>query len=109
MTTNKKRLEFLRTKDGVKLMGWTFSLHVSYDEILRLNEFVASGERATTPKLENQWDRSTLRRAPQRELEMELDRRQRLHADRATRGLPSDLLERELEKRGRLEPEDAEA
>ncbi|MGV0785881.1 hypothetical protein ABQF33_03055 [Mycolicibacterium sp. XJ2] len=105
-TRNKNRLEFLRTKDGVKLMGWTFSLHVSYDEVRKLNEFVASGERATTAKLESQWERSTLRHAPLRELENELIRRERLSDDQATIDLPSDLLERELEKRGRLKPED---
>jgi hypothetical protein len=80
--TISKRLNFLRTPDGVKLMGYTFSQHVTYVEIARLNEFVASGARASTAKLESQWDLATLRRAPLGELEDELDRRRALRAIR---------------------------
>lgn len=81
--TQKKRLNFLRTKDGVKLMGWNFTLHASYQEIAELQAFVVSGARASTPRLENAWERSTLRHAPLKELEAELERRANLRAARS--------------------------
>ena len=83
---NKKSIQFLRTPSGVKLIGGKYSVHLLYAEIAALNQFVASGARASSPKIEKMWERASLRSAPLRELEAELDRRAALRDARIERG-----------------------
>ena len=70
-----REVGFLRTAAGVKLMGGKYSIHLDYEEIAQLNAFVVSGARASSPKLEQAWERSSIRKAPLSELEAEIDRR----------------------------------
>lgn len=70
-----KRTEFIRTPEGVKVVGNRFSIHLSFEEITRLNGFVYSGSRVSSTNIEKNIDRSALRRVHIHELENELDRR----------------------------------
>lgn len=85
MTASRNRIDFLRTPTGIKLIGGKFSMHVTFDEIYQLNAFITTGARASTKKIEQNWERSTLRSAPLRELEQELDRRAALRDARLER------------------------
>ena len=73
-----KNVGFLRTPNGVKAMGGKYSVHLTYDEIASLNAFIASGKRASTPGLQKNFERASLRAARLEELEAELDRRAKL-------------------------------
>ena len=73
--TTNRQVGFLRTTAGIKLMGGKYSIHLSYEEIAELNAFSASGARASSPKIELNWVRASLRATSLRELQAELDRR----------------------------------
>jgi hypothetical protein len=70
---------FLRTPAGIKVIGGKYSVHLTYDEIAQLNVFIASGARASSAKLQKNYERASLRAAPLAELQAELERRASLN------------------------------
>lgn len=77
---SNKNVGFLRTPNGVKLIHGKFSCHITYDEIAQLNAFVASGARASSDKLQQNFERASLRSVKTDELERELERRAEVSA-----------------------------
>ncbi|MDZ7923012.1 MAG: hypothetical protein U5M23_02940 [Marinagarivorans sp.] len=73
--TRSNTIGFLRTPGGIKIIGGKFSVHLTFDEIYRLNTFISTGSRASSRRLEENFERSALRSAPLAELEIEIDRR----------------------------------
>lgn len=83
---SSKATAFVRTPTGVKIIVPNASITLTFFDITKLKHFMASGELASTPKL----------------------RRNMARNDGALEAMSSAELERELERRGRLEPEDDE-
>lgn len=83
---SSKSTAFVRTPTGVKIIVPSASVTLTFLDITKLKHFMASGELASTPKL----------------------RRNMARNDGALEAMSSAELERELERRGRLEPEDDE-
>ena len=83
---SKKPTAFVRTPVGVKIIVPQASMTLTFFDITKLNLFLASGELASTPQL----------------------RRNMARNDGVLEAMSSAELENELERRGRLEPEDDE-
>lgn len=69
------RLEFFRDTQGIRLVGYRATFFIDFADLGRLNEFTASGRKASTSKLQRNADYETLRSATTESLERELQRR----------------------------------
>lgn len=74
-----KPTAFIRTPNGIRIVGQQATFHLTYGELHRLNGFVASGSIASTAALRRNQDKkaATVTGASTEDLERELARRDR--------------------------------